>query len=109
MVSRKKVISKETTAIPTDKTNRLSFMPSEKYKESMQEHNIDDKVISKKELNKIENSLCGHSKSVTKIFRVGLKHGQQKRALANATVHKNGQVPVMKGAEKDHKVTENKI
>ena len=40
---------------------------------------------------------------------MALKHGQQKRALANATVHKNGQVPVLKGAEKDHKENEKSI
>ena len=104
-----KVIDQQYVVVPTDKTNRLSFIPSETYKESMKEHHIMDKVINKKELNKIENDLCGHSKSVTKIFQVALKHGQQKRALANATVHKNGQVPVLKGAEKDHKENEKSI
>ena len=75
----------------------------------MEEHHKDDKSITKKELNKVEKELGRHSKSVVKIFRVGYKHGQQKRALGNATVHQNGQIPVMKGAEKDHKVLDNGV
>ena len=106
---KEKVVDKELTVVPTDKTNRISVMSGTKYIKSMEEHYRTDKPINKKELNKIESSLCGHSKSVTKIFRVGLKYGQQKRAMANATVHKNGQIPVLKGAEKDHKENVNEV
>ena len=104
-----KVICNKINVIPTDKTNRLSVIPPNVYKESMEEHHKDDKVITKRELNKVERELHDHSKSITKIFKIGFGSGQQKRALANATVHINGQVPVMKGAEKDHKQNEDKI
>ena len=43
------------------------------------------------------------------MFKIGYRSGQQKRALRNATVHVNGQLPVLKGAEKDHKVNNGKI
>merc|ERR1711954_189647 len=89
--------------LETDKTKRLSVMKSEPYISSMKEHHNEDKVINKKELNKIERNLNKHSKSITKIFNIGEKHGQEKRAMRNATVHVNGQVSVLKGAKKDHK------
>ena len=82
-------------------------MKPESYKESMEERLAVDKEIDEKELNKVERKLNYHSKSVVKIFRVGESHGQYKRALKNATVHVNGEVSVMKGADKDHKASAN--
>ena len=87
---KSKVVDQKLVAVTTDKTNRLSFMSSASYKESMEEHHRGDKSITKKELNKVEKELGRHLKSVVKIFRVGYKHGQKKRALGNATVHHNG-------------------
>ena len=75
----------------------------------MEEHFKTDKPIDKKELNRVERLLNDHSKSVVQIYNVGLKHGHQKRALRNATVHVNGQVPVLRGSEKDHKQAEDKV
>ena len=106
---KQKVIDKEIVALPTDKTNKVSVMKSNTYLESMKEHHNGDKIINKKELNKVERKLGYHSKSVVKIFKVGQSHGQHKRALNNATVHVNGQIPVMKGSEKDHKTSETSI
>merc|ERR1711954_455170 len=59
--------------------------------------------------NRIERKLNNHSKDIVKIFRIGYSNGQQKRALRNATVHINGQIPVLKGAEKDHKANNGNI
>ena len=84
-------------------------MKSSTYLESMEEHHKNDKIIDKKELNKVERKLGYHSKSVVKIIKVGQSHGQHKRALQNATVHVNGQIPVMKGSEKDHKPSDKSI
>ena len=106
---KEKVVDHKIVVLPTDKTNKISVMLPTIYEEGMEEHYKDDKVITKKEVNKVERELNVHSKSVTKIFKIGLSHGQQKRALANSTVHVNGQLPVMKGAEKDHKVIENGV
>ena len=75
------------------------------YTNSMEEHHRDDKVISKKELNKIQRKLNDHSKSLTKVFKISVEHGQHEKAKRNATVHVKGQLPVLKGNEKDHKST----
>ena len=74
----------------------------------MEEHHKEDKIISKKETNKVERNLNYHSKSLTKIFKVGEAHGQLERAIRNSTVHVNGQIPVMKGLEKDHKTSDDR-
>ena len=36
---------------------------------------------------------------------IGKNHGEKdsKRALSNATVHKNGEIPILRGTDKDHK------
>ena len=81
----------------------MSVLPPDMYRNSMEKHHKGDKEINKKELNKVERKLNEESKSVVRIFRVGEGHGQYDRALKNATVHVNGQVPVLQGAEKDHK------
>ena len=78
-------------------------MHPETYKNSMEKHYLKDTEITKKELNKVERKLNEHSKDCVKIFKVAEKHGQHKRALKNATVHVNGQLPHLKGNEKDHK------
>ena len=70
----------------------------ETFKASMKEHYEMDKELNKKELNKIYRELGEHSKCITRIFNVGEQHGQQKRAIANATVHVNGQLPYMNGS-----------
>ena len=106
---KERVVKQEIIVDETDKTNRIYVMKAETYLKSMKEHVVDDKEINKKELNKIERKLNGHSKSIVKIFKVGYTHGQQKRALRNATVQINGQVPVLRGAEKDHKSSEGNI
>ena len=46
--------------VQTDKTNKISVMNPRTYVESMNEHHKDDKEINKKELNKIERTLCEH-------------------------------------------------
>ena len=104
---RKKIDSNELSVIPTDKTSKLSALPPDVYDAGMVEHTKGDKIISKKQLNKIENKLSDHSRSVVKIFRVGSNFHQEKRAVANATVQTNGQIPTLRGTDKDHKITKN--
>ena len=104
---KSKIEANELKIIPTDKTNKVSVMLPKTYLEGMKEHHEDDEEISKKELNKTERKLSDHSKSLTKIFKVAEQHGQHKRAMGNATVHVDDQIPTLKGSEKDHKVTEN--
>ena len=103
---KEKIKEKKITVDTTDKTNKVSVMLPSTYIQSMKEHHENDEEINKKQLNKIERDLCGHSKSITRIFKVGEGHGQHKRALGNATVHVNGQIPGLKGSEKDHKKPE---
>ena len=43
------------------------------------------------------------------MFAIGIEHGQHERAMKNATVHVNGQLPLMQGKEKDHKDAKNGI
>ena len=86
---KEKVISNKINFIPTDKTYQISVITPNVFKESMAEHHEMDKVKTKKELHKVERELHSHSRSVTKIFKIGFQSGQQKRALDNATVHIN--------------------
>merc|ERR1711954_603941 len=79
-------------------------MLPEKHNKTIQEHFAEDKEIDRKQLNKIEGKLDNHSK-----FKIGENHGQLKRAMRDSKVHTNGQVPVMRGAEKDHKADKSKI
>ena len=81
-------------------------MLPETFKKSMEKHYKNDKVVGKKEVNRIERKLHEHSRSVVKIFRVAEQSGQHDRALRNATVHTNGQTPSLRGAEKDHKASD---
>ena len=60
-------------------------------------------------MNKTERNLNYHSKSVTRIFKIGERYGQHKRAVQKATVHVNGQIHSLEGAEKDHKESETDI
>ena len=92
--------------VDTDKTNRISVMKGTTYITSMKEHHQFDKEIDKKQLNKIERTLNKHSKSTVRIFNVAAENGQFKRALRNATVHVDGQISVLKGKEKDHKISD---
>ena len=51
---KERVIAKEIIVDETDKTNRISVMKYDTYLNAMEEHHRDDKLITKKELNKIE-------------------------------------------------------
>ena len=88
-----------------DKSNKFSVMNPETYESAMEEHVSNDKEISVKEANRIAGVLNKHTKSFVKIIGIGKSHGVKyhKRAVANATVHKNGEIPTLKGTDKDHK------
>ena len=107
--AKEKVKVNKIVVIETDKTRRTCVTPPDKYKDSMEEHVKNDRNISKKELNKIERKLNDHSKSTARMFKIADNHGQFKRAMRNSTVHQNGQLPIMKGAEKDHKPVKNNV
>ena len=98
-----KAKTNKITVTETDKTKKISVMNPKTYEEGMEEHHVDDKILSKKELNKVQRRLNEHSKSMTKVFNIGKEHGQHNRAMVNATVHVNGQLPILSGQEKDHK------
>ena len=102
---KEKIVDNKIVVIPTDKTNKLSALKPKTYKDGMQEHVENDRIIDKKELNKVERILGEHSKSSVKIFKIGDKYGQLKRAVANSVIQVNGQLPILKGADKDHKKT----
>ena len=59
--------------------------------------------------NKIAKTLNEHTKDFVKILNIGAAHDQTKRALRNATVHKDGEIPVLVGTFKDHKKPEEGI
>ena len=98
-----KIKENKIKVVKTDKTNNMSVMHPETYQKSMKKHYEKDKEIDKKELNKIERKLNEHLKDCVRIFKVAESHGQHKRAIINATVHVNGQLPALVGNEKDHK------
>ena len=81
----------------------MSVMTTQMYKDSMEKRLKDDKIIERKEINQIQRKLNEHSKDIVRIFKVGEDHGQHLRSVRNATVHVDGELPIMKGAEKDHK------
>ena len=97
--------NKEIVMTTTDKSNKTSVMPPETFEIAMEKHVSGDKEIDVKEGNKIAGSLGKHSKSYVKIIGIGKNHGQKdhKRAIANATVHKDGEIPILRGSDKDHK------
>ena len=60
---KEKSKSKKINIVPTDKTNKTTVMLPETYQKSMEEHYKEDKVINKKEENKVQRTLDDHSKS----------------------------------------------
>ena len=75
------------------------------FENAMEKHVAGDREIDVKEGNKIAGKLGRHSKSFVKIIGIGKNHGDKdhKRAIANVTVHRDGEIPLMRGNDKDHK------
>ena len=102
---RNRVVDGEIVSGLTDKSSKITVMKPETYKFGLSEHTKKDREINKKELNKVNSKLNKHTKSFVKILGVAKEYGdkQFKRAVANVTVHKDGELPVLRGNEKDHK------
>ena len=102
---KERVENNEIVVTNTDKSNKFSVMNTKTYEMAMEEHVSKDKEISVSEANRIAGVLNKHSKCFVKIIGIGKSHGNKdhKRAVANTTVHKNGEIPIVKGTDKDHK------
>ena len=89
----------------TDKSEKISVMRPDTYTSAMDDHTKNDKEIDFKEANKVSSVLNKHARSMAKILGIGKAYSERehKRALANSTVHRNGEFPVMRGSDKDHK------
>ena len=72
----------------------------------MQPHVSNDRVISWDEKESIEKTLNGHSLQMGRWLMIGQKHPNDDRIKA-ALKNNNAHIPVMKGADKDHKTNYN--
>ena len=106
---KERIDEKEIMVVITDKSNKMSVTTPNIYKESMKCHTEKDLKTDMKGANKIAKTLNEHSKDFVKILNIGESHGQNKRAIRNATVHKDGEIPLLVGAFKDHKDTKEGI
>ena len=100
---KKRVDLGEVVVFTTDKSNRLSMSSPEDYVESMKSHIEKERKTDDKGSNKISRTLNRHFKDFVKILQIGKTYGQTKRAIVNATVNENGEIPVSTGTHKDHK------
>ena len=73
----------------------------------MDKHIKNDKVISEKEVRKIESKLNRHMESWVKNLQPGESINQSKRIKSNL-ITKDSQVPILRGTSKDHKKADNK-
>ena len=67
----------------------------------MKPHSEKDVTTDTKVANKITRKLNEHSKQFVKILNIGEGNGQSKRAVSNATVSQDGEIPTLMGAFKD--------
>ena len=86
----------------TDKTGKLALDTVQNYTEKMGKHIKDDKIVSSKELIKIENDLNKQADFWSKMTRAGEKTNQMKRIKGNVKT-KDNQIPILSGTSKDHK------
>ena len=87
----------------TDKSSKFSIFEPEIYVESMKPHTSQDRKIDKKELKKVVKLMNDNSKCLSRIVGIGKAKNQEKRALANVVVSQYPEIPVLSGADKDHK------
>ena len=99
---QKKVKNNEIFVTTSDKTSKLVANTKENYIERMEPHVANDREINWDEKESIEKTLNGHSIQMGRWLRLGQRHGNDDRIKA-ALKNKNAHIPVMKGADKDHK------
>ena len=87
----------------TDKTGKFAGKNLDNYIERMQTHISEDKIISWKEKEEIEKTLNGHAAQMGRMLRIGQAHPGQQDKIESCLRNKDGMVPPMYGADKDHK------
>ena len=91
----------------TDKTGKLTLDTVDNLSKKMDKHVKDDKVLSDKEVKKIENKLNRHMESWVGILKPGEQNKQIRRVKSNL-ITKDNQIPILRGTSKDHKEAKDK-
>ena len=102
-----KIKDENLVCYKTDKTGNLALDNIENYSEKMKKHIKDDKIVSSKNLKRMENNLNKHSDYWVKITQAGKNTGQTKRIKGNIKT-KDNQIPILSGTSKDHKIAVDK-
>ena len=104
--SLKKRVTEGTIYISrTDKSGKIAVITMEEYIRMGEVHTKDDKVITEKELHKIQTDLNRHAASFLNIFNVGETHGERNVSRINsAFTSKACATPPLWLMPKDHKV-----
>ena len=77
----------------------------ENYSKDLKTHTTLDTIISRKDLENLEEKFNRNLKCINKIFGVGVEHGERNVVRVNdASISTNVEPPVMRGQRKDHKV-----
>ena len=99
----KEIIQKEELFCgETDKTGKFTLDTLKNMSEKMEKHIEEDKILSEKEVTKIENFINKHMDFWSRFLNVGEYNKQTKRVKSNLII-KDNQIPVLRGTSEDHK------
>ena len=104
---KKRIESEGLTCGETDKTGKLTLDTLENTSKKMDKHICNDKVLTVKEVKRLENKLNKHMNYWSRILKPGQNRNQSRRVKSNFVTIDN-QIPVLRGTSKDHKEAEDK-
>ena len=105
---KKRLDKDDLTIYTTDKTGKFVIDSLENVKHKMEKHIKSDKIVTKKQIKKVENHINQKTKRWIHILNIGGKVNQMKRTKSNL-INKDNQIPFISGTSKDHKIAENVI
>ena len=98
---RKKTENGEVVVYQTDKSGRLSIDKPENYKKAMAPH-LQGSLVTTEECNKMEEVICAHAISWTRILAIGSLVNQKDR-VRKCMLSQSSPIPPLYGLRKDHK------
>ena len=102
--SLKRRLKEEVVVSMTDKSGNLSADTKENYKESMQTHVEQDKVVTREEHDSVEKVMNAHSKQICRVLMIGREHGEKcADECKHGTQTSDSKISDLKGLRKDHK------
>ena len=101
---KERVEKGEVVVVPTDKSGKFAIMPLDVYEEMGRVHTEGATIINESELSDLQRELNNHVKMFTKVFNVGVTHGEKnvERIRSGFTSGANG-VAILWLVPKDHK------